>query len=63
MIAASLISTLFAGLSAAAPSVSLGALDTFYQPDGRIVGGYSCAWKGDIIYNSTGFHQKAVGGT
>ena len=39
-----------------------GALDVVHQPDGRIRGGYTSAWKGNDIYNTTSLHQKAVGG-
>jgi hypothetical protein len=57
-VAAALVATLLA----ATPGVALGALDPASQPDGVISGGYSSTWKGDNIYNTTGFQQKAVGG-
>lgn len=63
LVAAPLLTALFAALSAAVPAVSLGALDVVHQPDGRIRGGYTSVWKGNDIYNLTGLHQKAVGGT
>jgi hypothetical protein len=56
-------SAVLVALLAATPAVSLGAQDTAYRPDGLIKGGYTTAWKGEHIYNTTGAHQKATGGT
>ena len=63
LVAAPLLTALFAVLSAVLPAVALGARDVVHQPDGRVRGGYSTGWKGENIHNATGLHQKAVGGT
>jgi hypothetical protein len=54
---------LLVALFALTPALPVGAQGPVYQPDGRIRGGYDTAWKGDNIYNHTGAHQRAVGGT
>lgn len=63
LVTALLASAVLAALLVATPAVSLGAQNVAYRPDGLIKGGYTTTWKGGHIYNTTGAHQKATGGT
>jgi hypothetical protein len=63
LLTALLASAILAVLLAAAPAAAVGAQDVSYRPDALIKGGYTTSYKGLHIYNNTGAHQKAIGGT